>query len=370
MELEIKVKDNKIKKTNLSIKKNLTFKDFKKECLKLFLSDDFCYKKKDGKKYYVLLLGNKVYEFNPKENLKIHTFFKNAYNIIQSYNFSSDFPKGLDQKETEFFLKTYQEYIFEKSKKEARKDFYHLKSINCSKEELIEKENKFKILWLFKFVPINTLLLILLNTLNLNLPVVLSILLCFFTSYGSLVAFSKFFINFRQKKYLKILQQDFEKKLRQYEDYQKSIFERNCENDIEVDVFVDNIKKELYSLISLMSNFSEEKKSYYLQQIEKLSDYYFEQLIQIRKKYSLTERNKLEAQLYCDMQNYLYNYKIEINKALAEENEIKSLLSQQRQVNEMLENIEKDGTLLTLDVDQPILDCNKITGFDKVKKLH
>lgn len=46
MELEIKIKDNKIKKTNLSIKKNLTFKDFKKECLKLFLNDDFCYKKR------------------------------------------------------------------------------------------------------------------------------------------------------------------------------------------------------------------------------------------------------------------------------------------------------------------------------------
>lgn len=70
------------------------------------------------------------------------------------------------------------------------------------------------------------------------------------------------------------------------------------------------------------------------------------------------------------MQNYLYSYEIEINKALVLENEIKTLLSEQSQINQMLETVEKDEVLLTLDVDQPILDCNKITGFDKVKKLH
>ena len=70
------------------------------------------------------------------------------------------------------------------------------------------------------------------------------------------------------------------------------------------------------------------------------------------------------------MQNYLYSYEIEINKALVLENEIKTLLSEQSQINQMLETVEKDEVLLTLDVDQPILDCNKNTGFDKVKKLH
>ena len=168
MELEIKIKNNKIK-TNLNIKKNITFKKFKKECIKLFLNNGFCYKKKEDKKYYVLLLGNKVYEFNSKENLKIHIFFKNAYDIIQSFNFDSSFPKDLDQKETEFFLNTYQEYIIEKSKKDAIKDLYHLKNSNYTEEELKEKKKKFRNSWLFKFVPINTLLLILLGTLNFNL---------------------------------------------------------------------------------------------------------------------------------------------------------------------------------------------------------
>ena len=369
MELEIKIKNNKIK-TNLNIKKNITFKKFKKECIKLFLNNGFCYKKKEDKKYYVLLLGNKVYEFNPKENLKIHIFFKNAYDIIQSFNFDSSFPKDLDQKETEIFLNTYQEYIIEKSKKDAIKDLYHLKNSNYTEEELKEKEKKFRNSWLFKFVPINTLLLILLGTLNFNLPAIFSILLCFFTSYGSLVAYSKFFVNYRQKKYLKALQQDFDAKLHQYEEYQKSMFEQEPKNDIEIDIFVNNIKKELYKLISLISNFHEEQKLHYLQKIEKLSDYYFEQLIQIRKIKSLEEKNKLEAQLYCDMQNYLYSYEIEINKALVLENEIKTLLSKQSQINQMLETVEKDEALLTLDVDQPILDCSKNTGFDKVKKLH
>ena len=105
-----------------------------------------------------------------------------------------------------------------------------------------------------------------------------------------MIAYSKFFINYRQKKYLKALQQDFDAKLHQYEEYQKSMFEQEPKNDIEIDIFVNNIKKELYKLISLISNFHEEQKLHYLQKIEKLSDYYFEQLIQIRKSKSLEEK--------------------------------------------------------------------------------
>lgn len=366
MELEIKMEGNKIKKNNLGIEKNLSFKKFKKECLKLFLNNEFHYKKNDNK-MYLLLLGNKIYEFNPKENLKIHNFFKNMNEIIESYNFDSNFPNGLNQKETEFFLNNYQEYIVEKSKKEAIKDLYHLKDSNYIEEEKNEKEERFKILWLFMFVPINTLLLILLGALNFNLPIILSLLLCFFNSYTSLFVFRKCFINFRRKKYLKQLMQDFEQKYNQYEEFQKNMFKQENKGGQEIDVFVNTVKKELVKLISLSSNFSEEKKSNYLQKIEKLSNYYFEQLIEIRKNYSLEERNKLEAKLYYDIQNYLYNYEMEIKTALYEEEEIKKILHEQQQINEMVDDVEDDKILLSLDALKPTFEYDNISNF--VKKL-
>lgn len=329
---------------------NMSVNELKENIWFTLLKHGFECNKSDNSSY-LLQIGNYFCNITKEDSPEFYQFFLDANDIWYAYRNSLDFPQGLNLDEVSIFLKAYQNYLVEDSKREVTQKFYHFK------KDYIASDVTGKIFSLRRsliFAPINIALLTLLGFMGINLPVLINISLCVATTYLSPFYFDKPIIWLQSKLLLKKRNEVFQQKVQQVEQYKNSLSASKERTDADKMMEFDLCLTRFHDLIEKIQSLPE---NYQIQ--------YAETLNQILKQYR-TEWTSIQPFLNQSSKNEKFEkmestYNIRLSMLETEIDALKSAFDDYNRQAKKLDDVQ-----LTLD---EILSSDEEDSYGPVLSL-